>query len=489
MVRLLLVLILFQLPIAGLANSRLSLLVDQEKQQLGRAFNARLIARGIDKNLSGVDLSALKKNFGVLVKEYSSTAGNANIASEQQLTMELYPRQTGLVEVPELFFSTASSNPLEVEVLPAQSPSGPINVDYQISTTQPWQRQQVLFTINVTTPDRFARLEAVAMQHVDNEILSIPASKEILGDTSRLGSGWVIFPMQSGQQRISLPPVLYHLQGTVERRFYLPDIQLNVKPLPGYIPPLMPVGRVFIDSHIDADQLLTTGETYNWNIRLSSPELLSHLLPPILRQISSDDNIHFLPVQSQRAENITARGSHGEVVHTVPFQSLSTGRLKLPGLRIQYFDPVQDRVSVTEYSPPQTWSMAGYWQLLIGMALLVAISLLMKAAWKYWLHVRRQHQYMREAVHHINEASDSAHLRQALHLVAEAEGWPGNLSLSKWCEHWNRHYSPSATPTTEMLSSACYAKPDTDITQIRDDLLALLNNRKPIHRRLGLIHD
>jgi hypothetical protein len=327
------------------------------------------------------------------------------------------------------------------------------------------------------------------MQHPDNEILRIPASKEMLDNTTRLGTGWVIFPMQSGQQRISLPPVLYHLQGIVERRFYLPDIQLNVKSLPGYIPPLMPVGRVFIDSHVDADQLLTTGETYNWNIRLSSPDLLSHLLPPILRQISSDDNIHFLPVQSRRVENITARGSHGEVMHTVPFQSLSTGQLKLPGLRIQYFDPVQGRVSVTEYSPPQIRSMAGYWQLLIGTALLIAIGLLMKVAWKYWLHVRRQHHYLKEAIHRINEAPDSAQLRQALHLVARAEGWPDNLSLTKWTEHWNSHYSPSAMPVTEMLSSACYAKPVPDITQIRDDLLTLLNNRKPVHRRFRLVHD
>ncbi|NNG13526.1 MAG: hypothetical protein HKM22_00020, partial [Gammaproteobacteria bacterium] len=471
----------------GLASPRLSLLLEQDKQQLGRAFSARLMASGIDKNLSAIDLSPLEKNFGVIVKEYSGTTGNANTVSEQQLAIELYPRDTGLLEVPELFFSATSSSALEVEVLQAQSPSGPINVEYQISTAQPWQRQQVLLNINVTTPDRFARLETVDMQHADNDILSILASKEILADTTRLRTGWVIFPTQSGQQKISLPPVLYHLQGIVERRFYLPTIQLNVKPLPGYIPPLMPVGKVFIDSHIDANQLLSTKETYNWNIRLSSPELLSRLLPPILRQISSDDNIHFLPVQSRRAENITAHGSHGEVVHTVPFQALSTGRVKLPELRIQYFDPVQGRVAVTEYSPPQTWGMASYWLLLIGTGFLLASIFLVKLVWKYWLCLRRRREYMRKAIQLIANATNGEHLRQALHLIAKAERWPANLSITKWNEHWNSCYSPSATLTMNNLSRACYAQSKTDAIQIRADLLKLIENRKPGHCRFFVI--
>ena len=281
--------------------------------------------------------------------------------------------------------------------------------------------------------------------------------------------------------------MLYHLQGTVERRFYLPALALNVKALPGYIPPLMPVGRVFVDSHIDADKPLNTGESYNWNIRLHSPELTSHLLPPILRQISSNNNIRFLPAQSRRAENITVHGSHGEVVHPIPFQALSTGKVKLTELRLQYFDPVQGRVAVTEYSPPQTWSMASYWQLLIGTGFILASIFLIKLAWKYWLCLRRRREYMRKAIQLTAKATNGEHLRQALHLIARAERWPANLSITKWGEHWNSCYSPSATLTMKNLSRACYARSKPDDVQIRADLLQLIENRKPVHCRFFAI--
>lgn len=486
MVRPLLVLLLALLPLAGFTSPSLELQVDQDTQQLGRAFPARLIASGIDANLSHIDLSPLETDFGVVIREYLGSTGNANNTAQQQLALQLYPRRTGHLQVPALAFAAASSNPLDLEVLQAQGASGPINVEYHITSAQPWQRQQVLLRISVTTPDKFARLDAMEMLHKDSEVRTMAASKVTQGGSTRLETGWVIFPLQSGRQRISLPPVLYHLQGAVERRFYLPHVELNVRPLPDYIPPLMPVGRVSVDSSIEANKLLNTGETYHWNIRLHSPELLPHLLPPVLRQISPDKQVNYLPARSRREENITALGSHGVVVHTIPFQSLSTGRIKLPELRIQYFDPEQGRVSTIRHRPPQIWSMAGYWQVLIATGFLLAGIFMVKAAWKYGLCLRRKNAYMREAIHHIGQAATGLQLRQTLRLIARAQQWPENLSITKWSEYWNSHYSPSATATVEMLSRACYARSKTDPLQIRDNLLKLINDRKPRHRRCGV---
>jgi hypothetical protein len=209
---------------------------------------------------------------------------------------------------------------------------------------------------------------------------------------------------------------------------------------------------------------------------------MSHFLPPILRQISTDDTIHFLAAQSKRAENINVRGSHGEVLHTVPFQPLITGQLQLPALRVQYFDPVAGRVAVAEYRPPLKWSIARYWQLLLGAGLLLAGIFIIKKAWCYGLRLRLRRQYMREAIQGINTATTDRQLRQALHLIARAESWPANLSLGKWKEYWNRRYLPSATPIIEKLSIACYARSGTDTIQNRDKLLKLINSRKPNRR-------
>lgn len=484
MVRLFTFLLLCMLPLIGIAGSSLNLSLDRDKQQLGWAFTAEIIASGIDKELSGIDLSPLEKDFGVIVKELSGSSGNIDTASQQRLGIELYPRRTGALQIPELIFSGIPSKPIDVEVLQAENSSGPIKLEYQLSTTQPWQRQQVLLTIDVNTPDRFARLETVSVQHSDNEVRRIPASKETLDASTRMETGWVIFPMQSGQQTVSLPPVLYHLQGVVERRFYLPGIQLNIKPLPDYIPPLMPVGKVLVDTFIDSDGPLTTGETYNWNIRIYSPALLSHLLPPVLRQISSDNNINYLPAKTWRVENITTHGSHGEALYTIPFQPLSTGKLTLPDLRIQYFDPELGRVAIAEHSPLHIWSIAGYWQLLFGVALLLFSIYLVKTIWKFYLQLREQHRLTGKAIRHITDATTSLHLRQALPLISRAENWPENMSLNAWCECWNKHYSPSADAIVQELSYACYAKTKDNVISIKNDLLNIINNRKSNRRRL-----
>lgn len=487
MVRSMLVLLFMLLPASAYCNAGLSLQLEQDTQQLGRAFNARLIASDIDNKLSTIDLSALRKDFGIIIKEYSADTGKANKIPRQQLLLELYPRHSGFLHIPELSFESAVSAPIDVEVSTAQGASGPIQVEYEVSTSNPWQRQQVLVNVKVTSPDKFSHLSSEDMPYKDGETLQIPATKELHDGAAQLKVGWVVFPLRAGLQTLSLPSVFYHLQGGIERRFFLPDIQLNIKPLPGYIPPLMPVGRVTIDSSIDSNRFLTTGETYHWNVRLESPDLLSHLLPPILRQINSDKNIHFLSAQSQRQQNISGQGSHGEVIHSIPFQSLTTGSLVLPALRIQYFDPELGRVSVADYSPPQRWSVALHWQLLAVVLSLLALSFIMRSFWKYWSRQRHRYLFIKEARQHLISARNNNDLREAMRLIARAERWPENTSIATWAELWNQDYSPSATTVSEDLSRTCYSPMKTDIEDIRQNLLTLITRRRPTRHRLHTI--
>lgn len=489
MVRLLITLLLIHLPLTAFSRPNLSLLLEQDKQQLGYSFNAKIIASDFIENLSSIDLTPLQKDFGVIVNEYSGSIKDAKDISQQQLSIELYPRHTGLIRVPRLLFSSATSKPTDVEVLQANGAAGPINIVYKVSTSQPWQRQQVLLTVDVTTPDKFSRLEITNPQNTNSEFRRIPTSKQVLSNATHLKTGWSIFPLQSGAQTISPPAVLYHLQGVVERRFYLPVIQLDVKPLPDYIPPLMPIGRVLIDSKVNADSPLNTGDTYNWTIRLHSSELLTHFLPPVLRQIVSNDKINFRPAMSKRIENITSTGSNGEVIHTIPFRPISTGSMNLPTIRVQYFDPVTGRVAVINHASEQVWSLAIYWQALIGIVFLLTIISLVKHLWRYWSRLHRKNKHMNDAILSIGEASDCKNLRSALHLISKAEGWPRNLSMKKWCEQWDSCYSPSITPTIKELSDIYYTNSSNDIIKIKNDFLNLIANRKSNRRWFYFIHD
>ena len=489
MVRLLITLLLIHLPLKAFSSPDLSLLIEQDKQQLGYAFKAKIIATDSNDNLSSIDLTPLQKDFGVIVNEYSGANSNTKNGSQQQLSIELFPRRTGLIHIPALLLSSASSRPTEVEVLPAIGASGPINIEYNVSTSQPWQRQQVLLTVQVTTPDRFSRLETKAPQSADSEFRRITPSKELLPNATRLKTGWSIFPLQSGAHTISLPAIHYHLQGSIERRFYLPEIQLNVKPLPDYIPPLMPVGRVLIDSKIDADTLLNTGDVYNWTIRLHSTELLTHLLPPVLRQINSSNNINFRTTASERREIINFSGSNGEVIHTIPFQSLTTGGVNLPIIRVQYFDPTTGRVTVINHSPEKIWSLAIFWQFLIVIMILFAVTFIAKVLWRLLSRLQRKSRSMNEAILSIREAPNPESLRNSLRLISKAESWSENTSLNKWGKQWDSHYSPSIVAVVEELSDIYYANSSNDLIKLKNDILNIIARKKSNRRWFHFIYD
>ena len=478
MVRLIIALLLVHMPLSALSSPTLRLLFEQNTQQLGYAFNATLIATGSKSNLSEIDLAPLRKNFGILVKEYSSVDKGQHNSSQQQLSMELYPRRTGIINVPSLLFAASHSSSFEVDVLQAKTANGPINIEYKLSTTQPWQRQQVLLTVALTTPDKFSRIDVENPQITHSEFKAITVSKETLSNAIQLTSGWAIFPLESGAQTTSFPAVLYHTQGIIERRFYPPEIQLNVKSLPNYIPPLMPVGKIDINSSVNAKPLLNTGNTYNWEIHLHSNELLSRFLPPILRQIQSNADIDFLSTESSRNDVINSTSATGEVIHRIRFKALSNGKITLPKIRVQYFDPVKGRVIHINHNPESLWSLAIYWQAIIGLLLLLTVFKLVKYTWLSAKEAHRKRNSMNMAMLNIRDASNGAQLWDALHMIAKAESWPENMSMGKWNEYWNDTYTPKITPIIEALSSINYMDTTHDINDIKTELLISIKKRK-----------
>jgi len=257
---------------------------------------------------------------------------------------------------------------------------------------------------------------------------------------------------------IDLPAIEYHLSGVIRRIFYLPKIKLAIRPLASYLPPTIPVGKVKIKTSITPAGMLNTNDLAYWNISIESESLTPYWLPPVLRQIKSNDNILFFPATSKRSMHPDSRGVHGRVNHTIPFKPLSNGLTNLPGLKILYFDPATGKLESVVHQEKRPISMGYATRILAIFILLVVLLYLCRRLYQYiHSHVKYRNQRL-NALEMIKQAKTKEDVLAGLRLLARAEGWPANLTLSKWLECWQIKYlaEPQLKECIQSLSNYCY---------------------------------
>ena len=482
---------LLLLPAVALAGQHLQLVVADDQVELGRPVQAEILAMDFDRSLDSIELQPWKKNFGVVIKAPAEPVEDRRWSGQavQRLRLELYPRREGQLEIAPLVFADPGrlghrSDPHTINVISGSVAGVPLGVSVNVSQQQPWQRQQVLVTLSVTTPERFASLQAEAITGLAGfEVVLLPATRERIeseGADTQLSIGWALFPLLAGSQTIDLPVISYRLGGREQRHYFLPPLQLDVQALPPYVPPTLPVGEVSIVSE-PVNGELQPGKLKLWNVSLQGPGVPAHWLPPLLNQIQTDESIQFLPAELARSTKPDLSGVHGEVMYQIPFKPLRSGFLQLPEFHLQYFDPITGRLMTVTHQPHQPLVLGLAWRVLFSV-----VSLVLLAVCGWWLlkltrtwFVRRGHY--RQAAIQIAKAKDAQQLRAALQALAAAEGWGKNLTLHDWAEAWRKSYH--ANEAFEMvlanLSTACYGhEPIAELPKLRSDLLTLLKTYK-----------
>jgi len=461
------------------ASGALALHVDRTNVEFGQGIAAQL---HYTDQLPRPTLKALDTTFAV------DTGGTGQVGAHafvQHFT--LYPRRTGELVVPALRAGDQHTTPVTIHVTAAQEAGHALQVHATVSTTDPWVRQQVRVVMEVSSADPFFGLELRTPQLPGFEVVPIPMQqrKEMRGNVRYTVKtvGWLLYPLRDGTFKLELPPVSYVRNGLAVRRFYPPSTTLHVKPLPLYVPPLMPVGAITVHTGLTPTGTLRTGRLAYWNVDIEGADVPADWLPPVLAQIRSGPQLQVFPAESSHHDRPDADGVHGLIRHRIPLKSLASGRVPLPRLRLQYFDPNTGRIVVVTTTPERPLALS--LPVLILLALLVAgliggfAKLLGPRAISRW----RRYRLRRQALARLHEAADPQALRSTLRLFARAEGWPTNLSLSAWLEYWRRDYQlpdELATAITQLRATSYGARPPEP--QIRTRLMSAL--RRPRRRRV-----
>ena len=456
----------------------LRLQLQQPQIEWGQVINAKLIALDAATELAEIDLAPLYADFAVIVNE--NVRGDSQV-KKQTLILQLYPRRTGTLIVPALTLGDLHSREQPVKVSSAMVGGTALVVDMKISARKVWQRQQILATVNIKSADRFFQMEAEPFKLSGFEVRPFVMAREPIDNDPHYRSlvqlGWAIFPLVSGEFTLE-PPMLSYVQGGItKRKFFLPRIDFQVRELPAYIPPNMPVAKVRITSSIVTEGLLRTGHLAYWNITLSAKDTLAYWLPPVLHNVQSTNQIDYLPAKSRHDLHIDADGVRAQVIHEVPFKPRRTGTVDLPRLKLQYFDPDTGRIESIYYqTPPVTaWNAP----IIMLFAVLMIVLLVRGASWLIQRYTR--HRQRESAILAVSEAGTAKEIQLGLRRYAAAEGWPANLTLSDFLRIWQQRYCTSTELTIllQRMSQQLYGGAlNLPLENVQTNLVHLLRQRR-----------
>lgn len=314
--------------------------------------------------------------------------------------------------------------------------------------TEVWQREPTVLMVEVTSSDRFATLEASPPRIDGVDVQAIPASNVASADGKRLlRIGWTLFPHTPGTQQVTLPPIRYNLNGRDAMQWQAPPQTLAVKPLPPYLPPTTPVGKVTIESHIEPVGWLQPGHLAYWHIRLHSDAVTAAQFPPILKQVQAAQGVETFPAT-------VGQGAQGEGMfrldYRIPFKPQGNGRLDLPTLQWHWFDPASGRLEQVQYEPPRPWVLGWVWRSVAGLfsvlVLLASLLVIARQGRQYGWQWRSK----RRVLQALQQGADVQTVAQARRQCAQAHGWPENLGNRQWLQRWQQRYGENTGLSAQM---------------------------------------
>lgn len=463
-----------------LNKKQLVLFIDKTESALGRPVRVELYGISLNTKLSDINLKGLKKNFGVVIDSSVSNTTDERWPNKsiQILQLKLYPRYIGKITIPKLESGKLYSKKKIINVVEGKT-SIP---ELTFSSYAPYEHQQIQLHIKIISSDSTSRLsfkKDAVIKGFEYKPLQFKRTKQGNG-RYLLQIGWTLTPLKSGTYKLELPPVEYSVSGVLRKRFFLPFNKVISKKLPQYLPPTIPVGKVSIQSEISPSGLLQKDSISYWKIRLQGQLSNAYKLPPVLRQLKSNDQIQFLPADSERTSHATNELFTSTVIHSIPFKALQNGFLTFPEIRYQYFDPENEKIKTIIYKKESIFVIGAFVRGVVIILFLLLASWTIWLSHKKWKKLKYSKHKREQAIELLNNPSHTLDIREAIHLLSQSEFWPVNLTISQWGEMWESKYQTKSDFKILIndLSSALYSPNSShNLNEIAENLRALLTLR------------
>ena len=449
-------------------SEKLILYTDKTESILGRPIRVDLYGINLKTKISDINLAALNENFGVVIDYVINDTSDKRWPNKkiQILKFKIYPRQTGSIKIPGISTKNVSSQEKEILVTKGKT-SSPLII---LPKNKPYEQQQLIIHVKVLSADSTSRL-SIDKNPVIKDFASMPLPFERSKNKEGmyvLKTGWALTALKSGQLNLKLPPIEYSMSGVSRKKFYLPSKLINIKALPLYLPPTIPIGKISIQSELSQNGLLQSDSISYWNIKLTGNLNDSYKLPPILRQVKSNSQIKFLPVNSTRSIKSTNNSLISVVNHSIPFKALKSGFLTFPEIQLQYFDPVNGKINTLTHKAKGAFVLNIFWRILFILIITLIFIYIFIRSYKKWESFKFSQAKREQAIQALQDNKVES-IRESIKLLTEAEYWPQNITVTQWGEYWKNKYQVNNgfDDFIETLSSYFYSASEEHNT---DDL-------------------
>ncbi len=464
-------------------NTQLILFIDKSESILGRPIRAELYAISLKNKITDVKLNALNNDFGVLVDYVINDTSDKRWPGKsiQILKLKLYPRQVGNLTIPGLSINSVQSQKKTIYVKQGKNSVPKVS----FSTISPYERQQLIIHVAVISTDSSARLSIKDGADIDG-FESTPLNFKRIKNTDGtylLQIGWGLSAIKSGILKLEPPPVTYSVSGVSRKQFYLPIKTLDVKALPSYLPPTIPVGKVTIKSESVNTNILQTNSLSYWNISINGAFNNAYNLPPVLRQIKSNKKIKFLPGNSERHTKSSDSTLFSSANYSIPFKALQSGVVTLPKIEIQYFDPDDAMLKIITHRSEDIFVLSVIWRGFLSLAIFFILFYIGRKIYQVWQRHIYSHNKRAQAIEKLHDNMGIKETRESIILIAESEYWPANITISQWANLWQNKYQVSNNfeEFVSLLSADLYSlNSDTKTTELSKQLFNIIKNRKKV---------
>ncbi len=358
-------------------EDKLTVQVSQTEKQFGQYFRVTVNYTG-NQSLEHLSLDLWKQYFSIVYgDEYKDEDEYGRII--QTLKLRLYPRNQDVSQLPALTLEKAKSLSIPLKVTPTKIKNEPIELSWNVSNLSPWQREAVIIHVRIQSSDATAHVILDSPDNNESMLRTLKTKKHIAKNGIAIfDAGWIFYPLSDGKQSIDLPAIRYQLSGSDRRRFYLPIQNLQVNPLPSYLPPNLPVGELKLNTYIES------GEINEWKTIVHTPALIPFGVPGLDKQLSiiNGQDISNIKMKYKKLSDYKNYGDLNIIDTPLPKWLMPIG----PDInvKLRYFDPQSGTLKESLHNLPRHWTMP-VWAWWITLIICGFLSLIVFKQIRPWL--------------------------------------------------------------------------------------------------------
>lgn len=343
-----------------------------------------------------------------------------------------------------------------------------LQISLSLSKQKVWQREQVTIRLNIISKDTLARIASDDFEQNGFTVISLDQEGIEKEGKLHITKEWIVYPFIAGEQLVQLPRIRFRPSSGRPITLELPQKILTVLKLPIYVSPTMPVGEIELESDWQNGRIISSNTLYQWQITAKAKQVAPQTLPALSRLLRSSESLQVLPLKKRLKTGGDVfdklnRAVFKQIVYQVPIKALSLGRLKLPEIAVQYFEPVEGKLKKATLKQASVWVISAWLIWLFDALLGVLIMFLVIKLRSVINRFLTKQRLKKAALKQLKSATNYQQIRDALTHYSVSQGRGHNVTLDEFVSTFkDKSFKGELSIQIKQLKSFYFSSVESD---------------------------